>query len=511
MFSPAIWTSIATGKIPQKHGIEDFTIKLPGQYEKAFISSGFRKTKAVWNILSEYGKTLVTISWWATRPPETVRGVMVSDGFSSKRETYPDQIKPKIQSLYKQATSQAEQTMRSFTSFIYNPQFANQYELNSLNYFYNQTYSEDVKFSCRDFGSLQATLWLYPKIQPDFLAVCFYWTDYISHSSWRFWEPRSLQANYPITNTEREYFSNMIPQVYELMDQYIGQIVSRLPKETTIIIVSDHGFSALEKDKQGLWMDMNVLLAELGYMTFDQHGEVVWPKTQAYDTKNIYRWEREIYLNIAGREPQGIIPFANYQKEREKLANILSALQTTSGKKVFVSVNLPKTLTHISNQERNPDLTPLKGTSMYTGDISISEDILATFNPELSANDIIMWNKRSIAVKKFLSPRNFTGTHEENGIVIISGNAIRKKEILSGASVLDITPTMLYLMGLPVAKDMDGKILSDAIAPEYWQKHPPNFIETYEDKQKNKPLPVQPTIEDRETMERLRALGYIGK
>ena len=69
--SPVIWTSIATGKVPDKHGIHGFIEKMANGYEHIPVTSDMRRVKAIWNILSDFEKKVGIISWWVTRPPGT--------------------------------------------------------------------------------------------------------------------------------------------------------------------------------------------------------------------------------------------------------------------------------------------------------------------------------------------------------------------------------------------------------------------------------------------------------
>ena len=75
--SPAVWTSVATGKIPAKHGIVAFT-RRDDEGNRQLYNNGDRKTKALWNILSDYRKRVAVIGWWMTYPVEEINGIMVA-------------------------------------------------------------------------------------------------------------------------------------------------------------------------------------------------------------------------------------------------------------------------------------------------------------------------------------------------------------------------------------------------------------------------------------------------
>ena len=105
-----------------------------------------------------------------------------------------------------------------------------------------------------------------------------------------------------------------------------------------------------------------------------------------------------------------------------------------------------------------------------------------------------------------------SGGHDlHDGVIIVAGKNIKTDVNITGASVLDITPTILYLLGLPVAKDMDGKVLVQAIDPSYLQRSPIRYIESYDQEEKTPLKPEKPmsTPYDEQLLERLRSLGYI--
>jgi hypothetical protein len=75
-----------------------------------------------------------------------------------------------------------------------------------------------------------------------------------------------------------------------------------------------------------------------------------------------------------------------------------------------------------------------------------------------------------------------SGTHGDapDGVILAMGDGIRPGSTLRAASVLDIAPTILYLMGLPVARDMEGRILIDMLQDDFMRAHPVTFIPSYE-------------------------------
>lgn len=102
--------------------------------------------------------------------------------------------------------------------------------------------------------------------------------------------------------------------------------------------------------------------------------------------------------------------------------------------------------------------------------------------------------------------------HREYGAFILSGPGSRARAVLEKASVYDVAPTLLYLSGLPAASDMRGRVLEEAIDPEYLAAHPPSRIPSYEEVGPARVLPPLTSSPEaqQEMVENLQALGYVG-
>ena len=98
--------------------------------------------------------------------------------------------------------------------------------------------------------------------------------------------------------------------------------------------------------------------------------------------------------------------------------------------------------------------------------------------------------------------------HTLKGIFAAAGGPVRRGVEINGASVLDVVPTTLHLLGLPVARDMDGEVLEGILEDGYHEEHPVEWVETYETGERGSDEPIESTY-DQDVMDRLRALGYI--
>ncbi|MBI3948842.1 MAG: alkaline phosphatase family protein [Acidobacteria bacterium] len=97
---------------------------------------------------------------------------------------------------------------------------------------------------------------------------------------------------------------------------------------------------------------------------------------------------------------------------------------------------------------------------------------------------------------------------DEDGIIIMAGKYIKPGNYLGSPSILDVTPTLLTLMGLPVGADMDGRVMKRAFRDGFLDRHPIRYISTYDVNVRADDVPIESPMDD-QILERLRALGYI--
>jgi tetratricopeptide (TPR) repeat protein len=119
--------------------------------------------------------------------------------------------------------------------------------------------------------------------------------------------------------------------------------------------------------------------------------------------------------------------------------------------------------------------------------------------------------KRRIRSEVSVDIRTAHLDHEPYGIFLAAGPHIRKGATLEGASVLDVTPTLLHYLGIPVGRDMDGKVL-DVFEPAFLEKHPIRYVATYEDPDDDSEMKYVEDYDPQalaENIEALRALGYV--
>src|SRR5262249_7501289 len=100
--------------------------------------------------------------------------------------------------------------------------------------------------------------------------------------------------------------------------------------------------------------------------------------------------------------------------------------------------------------------------------------------------------------------------HSPVGVLAMAGPDVRRGADLGAASILDITPTILALLGLPAARDMDGQPLTEAFTPGFAKAHPVAWIDTYGGAKAEDDGTLVASAGDDELVEKLRSIGYIG-
>ncbi|MBI5375024.1 MAG: alkaline phosphatase family protein [Candidatus Schekmanbacteria bacterium] len=251
--SPILWTSIATGKKPEKHGIQSFIlvsfdgVSQPiqnflqrGMFDRlkfmAFtglsfefpITTYYRRTNAIWNILSKYGKKVIVVNWFPSYPVEQVNGSMVSDKLlrAIKYERGPNPSEYAKYLVYPSTLcKEIDANMKNYDT----PKF---YKKKNLTDFVRYTYeSENIYFNI----SMKL---LEESPDTNFFTVYFRGTDDLEHKYWKYIDKEKFPW---VTDEERQQFGNVINDYYAQVDKYIGKILEKADENTTVIVISDHG------------------------------------------------------------------------------------------------------------------------------------------------------------------------------------------------------------------------------------------------------------------------------
>ena len=245
MLSPILWTTIATGKPPLEHGILHFVAVNEETGASLPFTSQMRRVKALWNILSDAGREVAVVGWWATWPAESIRGAMVSDhagyhflfseGAVGSRDPvgvmHPPQLATELGPLMRRAADVTREESERFVS-VSGEEFTRPFDFaDELSHF---------KWALATAGSYRRIgLHLWERLQPELLMVYIEGTDSISHLFGHLFRQKDLAGELA---AQQKRYGRAVEEMYRYADEIVGDYLSVLGDDTTLVVLSDHGF-----------------------------------------------------------------------------------------------------------------------------------------------------------------------------------------------------------------------------------------------------------------------------
>ena len=512
MTGPA-WTTFATGVNPGKHRLYDWIAREPRSYQFLPVTALDCKAPMIYSLLSQTGRRVCALNIPMTYPPMAVNGVVVSGlPAPSTRNTitYPAELYQEI--------------VDAIGEYILYPDPGQAYSDSGVDAFLARLY-KTTELRVRTLEYLRSReAW-------DFAMVVFNGTDTICHALWKY-----MDKTHPLHDpAQAAKYGNAIRDYYHTLDGHLAQIVDTLPQDTTLVVMSDHGFGPFHKFihvnnwllrenfmqlkpgarariKHALFRSgfspMNVYdtLMRLGFgalkrevvrgqgqgllkTLFLSFEDVDWGRTQAYSLGNV----GQIRINLAGREPFGCVqPGAEYEQVRSTIIERLATLRDPkTGEAVVETVYRREELYSGDYLDEAPDIVFLPRRLEYFG-----------FGEyEFGSHKIIEAMKRGIS-----------GTHRMNGIFMAYGAAVRKGVEIQNANLTDLAPTILHLMGEAVPAHMDGHVLADALREDFEPVIRQRSAVAVDSDAHSGPSAgeVLSAEEQKVLADRLRSLGYVG-
>jgi len=247
--SPTIWTSIATGKRPAKHGIADFIT-----HDSKVQTSDLRSAAAYWEILGHLGHRQAVLGWWVTYPATYVNGVLVSDFLpyiaSTEREdenaVYPPQEWERMASLVVHPDDVDDEMLARFVDVDAVRAHDQDRMLDPLR-----------EYIAGDLTYLRIAEDLYAREDFGVFTVYFRGLDMASHQYWRWFQPN--YSGIDPSDWRVDAFSRVIEAYYEFSDDLVGEVLDIIDPESRVVLVSDHGFVGHRRKSgaQTLGVDMH--------------------------------------------------------------------------------------------------------------------------------------------------------------------------------------------------------------------------------------------------------------
>jgi predicted AlkP superfamily phosphohydrolase/phosphomutase/tetratricopeptide (TPR) repeat protein len=239
--SPILWTSIATGKLADKHGVLNFTQPDPEKKALRPVMGSTRRVKAIWNILNQEGLRSHVVGWWPSHPAEPLNGVTVSNFFQRAVAPYgepwplpPGTVHPPrlAETLAELRVHPGELTAAHIAPFV--PTMA---EIDQNTDRRLSTIGKIVA----DCGSVHAAAtWIMENEPWDFMAVYYDAIDHFGHAFMKFHPPRR-----PFISEELyRHYHGVVQAGYRFHDMMLHSLLQLAGPETAVILVSDHGFHA---------------------------------------------------------------------------------------------------------------------------------------------------------------------------------------------------------------------------------------------------------------------------
>ncbi len=323
------WAVMATGKTAGELGIYGFRHRRPGTYGEIYISnSRMVREKPLWVELGRKGYKSIVVSVPPSYPPPMINGFLISDFITpdpSKQYTWPSSLKNEIEKLF-------------------------------------GPYRFDVVYRSEDKDRIVRELWemtdqhfkvleyLVTSKKWDFTWFVEIGVDRVHHAFWKYWDekhPRHVENKY----------SSVIPDYYKYLDKKLGEFLEKIPRDTVLFIVSDHGAKAMK----GAFA-INQWLEEKGYLKLKHKPEkpgtrltpdlVDWDKTIAWGWGGYYS---RIFINVKGREPRGIVPQEKMVEVIEEIKDELKKLRGPSGEEWRNQAYMPSELYPVTRGDP-PDL-----------------------------------------------------------------------------------------------------------------------------------------------------------
>jgi predicted AlkP superfamily phosphohydrolase/phosphomutase len=426
------WMSMMTSKDGGQLGMYGFRNRKDYSYDALYtVNFSNVKEKTIWDYLARNRKSSLIWGVPLTYPPKPMNGMVVSSFLAPDKNApyvYPEEAKAEIDEV---AEGDYIIDVKNFRT-------------DDKDWLLDQIHT----MTRRRFKAFRH---FYQKEEPDFAIMVEMGIDRIHHGFWRF-----MDKKHRLYEPGNKY-EHAIHDYYVELDREIAETIAlarKVAPGVEVMIVSDHGAKTMVGG-----ICINEWLQREGYLTLKEqpsepkrmtYDMIDWSKTKAWGEGGYYS---RIFMNVQGREPQGIIPATDYQKVREELAEKLRHITDDKGKEIGTVVYHPE---HIYERIVNipPDLVVHLGNLDWRSAGSVGMGTIHIFENDTGPDD---------------------ANHAQEGIFITTLKLREPVAHKDPYSIFDIAPTVLDYFEIDVPHDMIGEsLLSEGI---WLEKQPKEIAE----------------------------------
>lgn len=313
------WMVMATGKTPGELGLYGFRHRVLGSYDEMYIADSTKiREEPIWNTLGKHGVNSIIVGIPPSYPPRPIKGYLISDFITpdhTKRYTWPPWLKKEIEDR--------------FGPYIFDVVFRTENR--------DKVVKELWEMTEQHFKVLE---YLLTNKKWGFAWFVEIGVDRLHHAFWKYWDrehPKYVSGN---------KYEDVIPDYYRLLDKKIGSLLDKIPKDTIIFIVSDHGAKAMK----GAFV-VNQWLEEKGYLKLkkkpEKPGQDLKPNMIDWEHTKVWGWGgyySRFFINVKGREPHGIVDPSDASSLIEELKHELRKIRGPNGEQWSTKAYAPHEL-----------------------------------------------------------------------------------------------------------------------------------------------------------------------
>jgi predicted AlkP superfamily phosphohydrolase/phosphomutase len=407
------WMCMSTSQDPGSLGVYGFRNRSDYSYGKlGFANSSSIKAFAMWDQLALQGKKSIIVGVPPNFPPRRINGISVGCFLTPdpvKDEfTHPTSIKSKITELVGEYPVDVKNFRTDRKDWLRD---------------------EIFRMSRKQW---EVVHWLMREQEWDYFHYVDIGLDRVHHGFWNYFDKQHVQYE------PGSPYENVIPDYYLWLDEQIGRVMELLDEQTILLLVSDHGARRLDGG-----FAVNQWLIQEGLLVLNQYPKEVtpfnkldidWSKTRVWSEGGYYA---RVFFNVQGREPQGTVAPAEYERFRDEMKARFESLVDDKGEPLNSLVFKPN--------------------EIYRNLRNVAPDLIVHFGG-------LSWRSiGTVGYPTLYVQENDTGpdacNHAQFGMFVLSSSNCPLSGMYEGARLLDIAPTLLDLGGYDIPESMQGRSL----------------------------------------------------